>query len=75
MNTPYPSLPGADARTVYIRPVAVADLPEDIREQAEGREVIYALHGADGERLALAADRSIAFAIAEQNDLAAVNVH
>ena len=75
MNIPYPSLPDTEAKIVYIRPVAVADLPEDIREQAAGMDVIYALHRPDGERLALVANRSLAFALARQNDLAPVNVH
>ena len=75
MNIPFPSLPDTEAKIVYIRPVAVADLPEDIREQAAGMDVIYALHRPDGERLALVANRSLAFALARQNDLAPVNVH
>jgi hypothetical protein len=75
MNTPFSPLPDSDAKIVYVRPVAVADLPDDIREQAAGLEVIYALHRPDGERLALVANRSLAFALARQNDLAPVNVH
>lgn len=70
-------LPGtAGERIVYVRPVAVADLPDEVRAHAEGREVIYALHDAeDGERLALVADRKLAFFLARQNDMAPVNVH
>ena len=75
MNTRYNPLPDAGARTVYVRAVAVADLPEDLQEEAEGRDVIYALHGADGERLALVAERDMAFMLAFQNDLAPVAVH
>ena len=61
--------------TVYVRPVAVADLPEDVQDQAMGSELIYAVHSADGARLALVKDRSMAFALARQNDFAPVNVH
>ncbi|MFN4173363.1 MAG: DUF1150 family protein [Pseudorhodobacter sp.] len=75
MNTPWPRLPDSDARIVYVRPVTVADLPEDLREQAAGMDVIYALHRPDGERLALVANRQLAFALARQNDLAPVHVH
>lgn len=77
MNTEYDFGPGPDAaeRIVYVRPVAVADLPEEVRAQAGGRATLYALHGSDGERLALVADRRLAFALARQNDLAPVNVH
>jgi len=37
--------------------------------------VIYAVHRADGERLALVRDRALAFVLARQNDLAPVSVH
>jgi hypothetical protein len=36
---------------------------------------IFAVHSADGERLALVRDRELAFVLARQNDLAPVNVH
>ena len=62
-------------RIVYVRPVAVADLPEDVRAQAAGLDHLYALHSADGERLALVKDRRLAFALARENDLAPGNVH
>ena len=75
MNTPYEFGPGAEDRIVYIRPVVVADLPADLREQAEGRTTIFAVHSAEGERLALVGDRDLAFVLARQNDLAPVNVH
>jgi hypothetical protein len=75
MNTQYDfDTPGED-RIVYVRPVAVADLPADIREQAMGAETIFAVHNADGERLALVKDRTMAFILAKQNDFSAVNVH
>lgn len=64
-----------DDRIVYIRPVDVTELPEAVRAQAEGRDQIYAVHSADGERLALVADRGLAFAVARQNDFAPVTVH
>lgn len=64
-----------DGRTVYVRRVATADLPLDLQEQAEGAEQLYAVHNADGERLALVADRNMAFILARQNDLAPVAVH
>ncbi|WP_420818871.1 DUF1150 family protein [Oceaniglobus ichthyenteri] len=61
--------------TVYVRPVAVRDLPEDVREQAEGLDEIYAVHAESGERLALVRDRRLAFIVARQNDMAPVSVH
>ena len=65
---------GAD-NLVYVRAVAVSDLPAEVQEQAEGLETLYALHRADGEQLALVKDRHLAFALALQNDLAPVAVH
>lgn len=66
---------GAAERIVYVRPVQVADLPPDVQARAKGLSVIWAVHDADGERLALVADRRMAFALARQNDYAPVNVH
>jgi hypothetical protein len=62
-------------RIVYVRPVAVAELPEEVRQQAMGMGEIYAVHGADGQRLALVKDRQLAFVLARQNDFAPVSVH
>jgi hypothetical protein len=75
MNTPYQFDQIDENRIVYVRPVAVADLPDDVREQAEGIDQLFAVHSADGERLALVRDRTLAFILARQNDLAPVNVH
>ncbi|MGR3370374.1 MAG: DUF1150 domain-containing protein [Sagittula sp.] len=64
-----------EGRTVYVRPVQRDELPEEMQDQMDGRETIYAVHRADGERLALVKNRSLAFALARQNDLAPVTVH
>lgn len=74
MNTEFDFGPERD-HTVYIRSVRVADLPEDVRAQADGITQLYAVHSAEGERLALVRDRSLAFTLARQNDLAPVSVH
>jgi hypothetical protein len=67
---------GADlSNIVYVKPVATADLPPEVQEQAQGRETLYAVHNADGEQLALVAEAAMAFALARQNDLAPVQVH
>jgi len=60
---------------VYVRPVSVADLPEEMREQAMGSTTLYALHSAEGERLALVRDRRLAFVLARQNNMTPVTVH
>ena len=75
MNTPFDFEELNSNRTVYVRPVDVNDLPEDLQDQAEGRDQVYAVHSPDGERLALVADRKLAFILARQNDFAPVNVH
>ena len=60
---------------VYIRPVAVADLPKDVRDQVEGVETLYAIGNEAGEQLALVRDRKLAFVVARQNDMSPVSVH
>ncbi|WP_298296412.1 DUF1150 family protein [uncultured Litoreibacter sp.] len=75
MNTPFDLKTGMDARIVYVRPVDVADLPAEVREESQGLETIYAVHAPDGERLALVANRRMAFALARENDFAPVTVH
>ena len=77
MDTRYEIEDAAGTRPiVYVRPVKVAELPEDLRAQApEGLSEIYAVHDEDGERLALVGDRQLAFILANQNDLVPVSVH
>jgi hypothetical protein len=75
MDTRYEFGPEAGERIVYVRPVAVADLPDELREQAMGLDTVYAVHDAMGERLALVKDRKLAFIVARQNDMAPVSVH
>ncbi|MBV7394947.1 DUF1150 family protein [Mameliella sediminis] len=66
----------SEGRTVYVRSVKTADLPDELRRQVEDVDTLYAVHRADdGERLALVKDRSLAFVLARQNDLAPVTVH
>ena len=65
----------SEERMVYIRPVNVAELPQDVRQQVEDAKELYAVHRADGERLALVRDRKLAFLLARQNDFAPVAVH
>ena len=75
MNTKYDFKDKGGERIVYVRPVAVADLPQEVQVHADGLDQIYAVHDADGERLAFVKDRKMAFLLAEQNDMAPVNVH
>ena len=66
---------------VYLRPVTgaqiLADTPvEHIRGfHIEPDQVLYALHGADGARLAVMSDRQTAVATALAHELEPVSVH
>ena len=75
MNTPFDFKDMNSDRMVYVRPVPVADLPEDVQTQVGGEGLVYAVHTADGARLALVRDRSMAFVLARQNDFSPVHVH
>lgn len=75
MDVTFENLQKPDARIVYVRSVKVAELPEEVRAEVGARDTLYAVHGANGERLALVAERGMAFALARQNDFAPVAVH
>lgn len=75
MDVKFDGIPEGATRIVYVRPVKVEDLPAEVQAHAGGLTTIYALHDADGDRLALVKDRAMAFALARQNDMAPVNVH
>lgn len=75
MDTKYEFGPETGDKIVYVRPVAVAELPDELRDQAMGLDTVYAVHDATGERLALVKDRKLAFIVARQNDMAPVSVH
>ena len=76
MNRSFESAPSfGDDDIVYVRSVAVSDLPREVREAADGATELYAVHSAQGERLALVKNRDLAFMLARQNDLAPVSVH
>jgi hypothetical protein len=61
---------------VYIRSVAPDELagtvPEDVLASAEK---LYAVHAADGTRVAVLSDREMAFVTARQHDMVPVSVH
>ncbi len=66
---------------VYVRPIKaaeviastpVADMQGIVLDPAQ---TLYAVHGADGSRLAVVADRDSAIAVAVANEMAPVSVH
>jgi hypothetical protein len=66
---------------VYVRPVRAADILAGLPAQTLNHvdilpeQTLYALHGADGVRLAVLADRESAYAAALAHELAPVSVH
>lgn len=66
---------GPADRTVYVKTIAVSDLPREVRDQAEGLEQLYAVHNSDGQQLALVGDRKLAFHLAREHNYAPVLVH
>jgi hypothetical protein len=75
MNTPFNGLPQGADRIVYVREIAVGDLPDEVREQMGDAQVIWSVHGADGRQLALVADKKPAFHLAREHDFTPVSVH
>lgn len=74
MNTKF-DLSALGDRIVYVKPVKVAELPAEVRAQAGDLYEIYAVHNSEGEQLALVANRSMAFALARENDMLPVTLH
>lgn len=66
---------------VYVREISAADvLAETPAAETKGLmidpdQTLYAVHSADGERLAVMLDRETAFAAAVAHELAPVSVH
>jgi len=60
---------------VYVKPVAVSDLPQDVQEQAGELDQLFAVHNSDGDQLALVADRRMAFALARHHDMRPLTLH
>ena len=75
MNVKQDPFADSDDRIVYVRPVRVEELPDEVRAQVGPVKKLYAVHDKDGERLALVNGRGLAFALARSHDYAPVNVH
>lgn len=69
-------------KLVYIRTVIARDVIDDLVDE-EGAMIVdvpedamlYSVHSADGERIALVGDRDLAFAAARQHEMNPVSVH
>jgi hypothetical protein len=75
MDVQFDTLPEGDRPIVYVRPVKTEDLPDEIRRQLGDVAVVYSVNRPNGDRLALVADRKLAFHLARQHDMAPVSVH
>ena len=60
---------------VYVKPILAAELPAEMRERVGDLKELFAVHNADGEQLALVADRQMAFHLARENNMQPVTVH
>jgi hypothetical protein len=66
---------------VYVRPIKAAEIIATVPAQQieafdlDPEQTLYAVHRADGERLAVLADRDSAMAAALAHELAPVSVH
>lgn len=65
---------------VYVRAIRAHEVLQDARVETpdfdlDPEQILYAVHGADGERLAVMMDRETAFAAAAAHELAPVSVH
>ncbi|WP_439154991.1 DUF1150 family protein [Yoonia sp.] len=74
MNTKY-DLEQLGQDIVYVKPVSVAELPDDMKEQVGDLKTLFAVHNAEGEQLALVANRKLAFHLARENHMQPVTVH
>lgn len=75
MNMKFDTLPATERSIVYIRAVQVADLPAEVQAKVGDLSTVYSVNRPDGERLALVADRTLAFVLARQHEMDPVNVH
>ena len=75
MDTKFYNMPEADNPIVYVSTVRTEDLPDEIRSQLGDLEVVYSVSRTNGERLALVANKKLAFALAREHDFDPVSVH
>ncbi len=74
MNTPY-DLEGLSKKIVYLKPVATADLPAEVRAQAGDTKTVFAVHNGEGEQVAIVANPMIASHLAQEHHMELVTLH
>lgn len=68
-----------EAQLVYVRPISEAELqailPANALEELDTSENLFAVHNADGQRLAIVEGRDAAFAAARAHSLNPTSLH
>lgn len=61
-------------RMVYVRSIKADDLPSDVQDGLHDQDDLYAVHNAEGERLAVIKDRKLAFVLAREHNYTPVMI-
>ncbi len=69
------NLEGLSQNIVYLRPVATADLPDEVRAQAGDTETVFSVHNGAGEQVAIVAHPNIASHLAAEHQMQLVTLH
>lgn len=75
MDTPFDIAEVRNAPVVYVRHLPSDEVPDQLKARFGSDRTLYAVHDADGNRLAIVPDRKLAFVLARQHDMAPVSVH
>lgn len=57
-----------ESRAVYVRPINVEDLPEDIQDELGNVDTVYAICDDEGTQLALVNGEDLAYTVARHHD-------
>ena len=57
-----------EQKAAYVKEVAVADLPSDVRDELPDVETLYGIYDDEGTQLALVNGERLAFSLAREND-------
>ncbi len=68
-------LEGLSQKIVYLKPVATADLPDEVRQQAGEIETVFSVHNGAGEQVAIVANPLIASHLAAEHKMQLVTLH
>lgn len=63
------------AKLVYVKPINLADLPDEVRAQAGELDQIFAVHNGEGEQVAYVADLALATHLADEHAMQIVTLH